>query len=98
MDLEVQDRYGVRFLTYYFDHERQTAFCLAQGPRAFARLRRTASFRIEPALYEFPKSFEVREGPMREPVREEDNVVGIVRNPREDIRDHEARTLGETIE
>ncbi len=32
MDLEVQDRYGVRFLTYYFDHERQTAFCLAQGP------------------------------------------------------------------
>ena len=32
MDLEVQDRYGVRFLTYYFDHERQTAFCLAKGP------------------------------------------------------------------
>jgi class 3 adenylate cyclase len=32
MDLEVQDRYAVRFLTYYFDHERQTAFCLAQGP------------------------------------------------------------------
>jgi class 3 adenylate cyclase len=32
MDLEVQDRYGVRFLTYYFDHERQTAFCLARGP------------------------------------------------------------------
>jgi class 3 adenylate cyclase len=31
-DLEVQDRYGVRFLTYYFDHERQTAFCLANGP------------------------------------------------------------------
>ncbi len=36
MDLEVQDRYGVRFLTYYFDHERQTAFCLAQGPSPHA--------------------------------------------------------------
>jgi Protein of unknown function (DUF4242)/Adenylate and Guanylate cyclase catalytic domain len=36
MDLEVQDRYGVRFLTYYFDHERQTAFCLAQAPSPHA--------------------------------------------------------------
>jgi class 3 adenylate cyclase len=31
-DLEVQDRFGVRFVTYWFDDERQTAFCLATGP------------------------------------------------------------------
>jgi class 3 adenylate cyclase len=31
-DLEVQSQFGVRFVTYWFDDERQTAFCLATGP------------------------------------------------------------------
>ena len=31
-DLEVQDRFDVRFISYWFDYERQTAFCLADGP------------------------------------------------------------------
>ena len=31
-DLAVQDQFGVRFLTYWFDEERQTAFCLARAP------------------------------------------------------------------
>jgi class 3 adenylate cyclase len=31
-DLAVQDQFGVRFLTYWFDAERQTAFCLAIAP------------------------------------------------------------------
>jgi len=31
-DLEVQDRYGVRFLTYWFDEARGTAFCLINAP------------------------------------------------------------------
>lgn len=31
-DLEVQDRFGVRYLTYWFDYDRQRAFCLADGP------------------------------------------------------------------
>ena len=35
-DLKVQDRFGVRFLTYWFDEERQTAFCLAEAPDADA--------------------------------------------------------------
>ena len=35
-DLEVQGQFGVRFLTYWFDEERQTAFCLATGPSADA--------------------------------------------------------------
>ena len=35
-DLKVQGRYGVRFLTYWFDEERQTAFCLAEAPSADA--------------------------------------------------------------
>jgi class 3 adenylate cyclase len=31
-DLEVQGRFGVQFLTYWFDDDRQTAFCLAKAP------------------------------------------------------------------
>jgi class 3 adenylate cyclase len=32
MDLEIQDKFGVDFLNYWFDAERQHAFCLAKGP------------------------------------------------------------------
>jgi class 3 adenylate cyclase len=31
-DLAVQGQFGVQFLNYWFDEERQHAFCLAQGP------------------------------------------------------------------
>ena len=31
-DLEVQDRYGVKFLTYWFDELRGTIFCLVDAP------------------------------------------------------------------
>ncbi|HEX2172703.1 MAG TPA: DUF4242 domain-containing protein, partial [Dehalococcoidia bacterium] len=31
-DLEVQARYGVRFLTYWFDEARGTGFCLIDAP------------------------------------------------------------------
>jgi class 3 adenylate cyclase len=31
-DLEVQGQFGVQFLTYWFDDDRQAAFCLAKAP------------------------------------------------------------------
>jgi class 3 adenylate cyclase len=31
-DLEVQGRYDVQYVNYWFDYDRQTAFCLARGP------------------------------------------------------------------
>lgn len=31
-DLNIQDAYGVKFLTYWFDEERSTAFCLVEAP------------------------------------------------------------------
>jgi class 3 adenylate cyclase len=31
-DVEVQDKYGVRYLSYWFDYERHTAFCLVESP------------------------------------------------------------------
>ena len=31
-DLKIQDQYGVRFLTYWYDAERRTTFCLVDAP------------------------------------------------------------------
>jgi class 3 adenylate cyclase len=35
-DMELQDTFGVQLLTYWFDYDRQTAFCLANSPNADA--------------------------------------------------------------
>ncbi len=32
LDLQEQDKYGVRYHTYWFDPERHSVFCLAEGP------------------------------------------------------------------
>jgi len=32
LDLEEQDKYGVRYHTYWFDPDHQSVFCLAEGP------------------------------------------------------------------
>lgn len=31
-DLDVQDKFGVRYISYWFDPKTETAFCLAEGP------------------------------------------------------------------
>ncbi|HEY1382581.1 MAG TPA: nickel-binding protein [Dongiaceae bacterium] len=43
-DLEVQDQYGVKFLTYWFDESRGTIFCLVDAPdkEAAQRVHREA--------------------------------------------------------
>jgi class 3 adenylate cyclase len=33
-DLEIQDRYGVKYMTYWYDAERGTGFCLVEAPDA----------------------------------------------------------------
>ena len=33
-DLEIQEKYGVRYITYWFDRQRSTAFCLIEAPDA----------------------------------------------------------------
>ena len=35
-DVQIEKQYGVRYITYWFDPERGTAFCLAEGPDAVA--------------------------------------------------------------
>jgi class 3 adenylate cyclase len=43
-DLEIQDQYGVKYLTYWYDSERCTGFCLVDAPDAAtaARVHREA--------------------------------------------------------
>ena len=33
-DLEIQDKYGVKYLTYWYNSERCTGFCLVEAPDA----------------------------------------------------------------
>jgi len=38
-DLELQDRYGVRYLKYWYDLETQRVFCLVEAPNKEAAMR-----------------------------------------------------------
>jgi class 3 adenylate cyclase len=38
-DLEAQERYGIRFLTYWFDEARHTGFCLIDAPDVATAMR-----------------------------------------------------------
>ncbi|MEX1208266.1 MAG: nickel-binding protein [Acidimicrobiia bacterium] len=38
-DIAIQERYGVKYLTYWFDPKAQTVFCLAEAPSAEAAQR-----------------------------------------------------------
>ena len=33
-DLEIQDKYGVKYMTYWYDPARSTGFCLVDAPDA----------------------------------------------------------------
>jgi class 3 adenylate cyclase len=60
LDLNVQDQYGVRYLTYWFDEGEGTVFCLAEGPdrEALEKVHREAHGLIADNV------IEVGEGPI----------------------------------
>ena len=51
-DIEIQDRYGVKYMAYWFDEERGTGFCLVHAPDAAAaeRVHRDAHGEIANAI------------------------------------------------
>ncbi len=51
-DLEIQERYGVKYMAYWFDEERDSGFCLVQAPDAAAaeRVHREAHGEIANAI------------------------------------------------
>jgi class 3 adenylate cyclase len=57
-DLEIQDDYGVRFLTYWYDEARGTAFCLIEAPdiETAMRVHHDAHGAIANSVIEVPLS------------------------------------------
>jgi class 3 adenylate cyclase len=53
-DLEIQDAHGVKYLTYWFDEERGTAFCLVDAPdrEAAERVHREAHGQVANTIIE----------------------------------------------
>jgi hypothetical protein len=41
-DLEIQDKFGVKYMTYWYDADRGTGFCLVDAPDAETRPSRGA--------------------------------------------------------
>jgi len=54
LDTEIQEKYGVRYNTYWFDPERETVFCLAEGPneRAVVAVHEEAHGQLPSAVIE----------------------------------------------
>ena len=52
-DLEIQDKYGVKYMTYWFDADRGAGFCLVDAPDAAtaAHVHREAHGEIRPTLF-----------------------------------------------
>jgi class 3 adenylate cyclase len=53
-DVDIQDQYGVRYLSYWFDYERQSGFCLVESPtkEAAERVHRESHGMIANAIIE----------------------------------------------
>jgi len=77
-DLTIQDRYGVKFLTYWFDEARGTAFCLVDAPDKETAQKVHADAHGHVAGHVIPVELAVVEGflgrlsdPRHSPVREQ---------------------------
>ena len=57
-DLEIQDQYGVKFITYWFDEQRGTVFCLVSAPDedAVKRVHREAHGEVPGEIVEVAMS------------------------------------------
>ncbi len=67
LDLETQARYGVHYLTYFYDYARQTAFCVAEGPsgEAIEAVHRDAHGLVATKIIEIdPRMLELFTGPL----------------------------------
>lgn len=81
-DLKIQDQYGCRGLTYWFDEKRNTAFCLvdAPNPDAIHRMHNEAHGQVPTSILEV--STELVEsflGRIEDPEKTEDTELNIIK-------------------
>ena len=78
-DLEIQDKYGVLFITYWFDEKRCTAFCLAEAPNkaAIQKAHDEAHGNVPYEIIEVdPTAVEAFLGRVKDPLAPETAAVG----------------------
>lgn len=83
-DLKVQDRFGCRGLTYWFDARRKTAFCLIEAPtkEAIHDMHDFAHGKVPHQVIEVdPSIVESFLGRIEDPVKEQDTELNIISDP-----------------
>jgi hypothetical protein len=83
-DLEIQDQFGCRGLTYWFDEKRQAAFCLIEAPdeNAIREMHKHAHGQVPHQLIEVdPVVVEAFLGRVGDPEKMQEHGLHIIRDP-----------------
>jgi AraC-like DNA-binding protein len=83
-DMKVQDQFGCRGLTYWFDAKRKTAFCLIEAPnmKALEDMHNHAHGQVPHRIIEVePSIVESFLGRIEDPKKKEDTELNIIDDP-----------------
>ena len=83
-DLEIQDQFGCKGLTYWFDEKRQTAFCLIEAPdeSAIREMHDHAHGKVPHRIIEVePAIVEAFLGRIEDPKKMRGDELNIIRDP-----------------
>jgi AraC-like DNA-binding protein len=83
-DLKVQDQFGCRGMTYWFDQKRKTAFCLIEAPdkNAIFRMHNHAHGQVPHKIIEVdPGIVESFLGRIQDPEKAQDTALNIINEP-----------------
>ncbi len=83
-DLKIQDTFGCRGLTYWFDDKRKTAFCLVEAPneQAIRDMHDTAHGQIPHSIIEVDAGIvESFLGRIEDPKKNQDGILGSIDDP-----------------
>ena len=83
-DLKIQDQFGCRGLTYWFDEKRNTAFCLIEAPDAMAieKMHSKAHGEVPHQVIEVDtRIVESFLGRIQDPFKESETGLNIINDP-----------------
>ena len=83
-DLKIQDQFGCRGLTYWFDNKRKTAFCLIEAPdkKTIQKMHNKAHGHVPNSIIEVEASIvESFLGRIEDPKKAKNTVLNIINDP-----------------
>jgi AraC-like DNA-binding protein len=83
-DLKIQDQFGCRGLTYWFDEKRKTAFCLVEAPdaKAIQKMHNQAHGEVPNRIIEVSAGIvESFLGRIEDPEKSQNNELNIINDP-----------------